>query len=1144
MRKLLLTFLLAPMLHAAHGQTVPNVVSVPSVGQNYIQTRTFRDTVTLAKLNNTRTIKQENRTVQYFDGLGRPLQTVQLMASPGYKDIVQHIEYDGFGRESSKYLPYAEQTSNNGSYKTTAKTNQANFYKSTGWDTHVKKTDQPFSVTVFENSPLNRVQQQGAPGLAWQPAANRETITTTSTTGHTAVTEYSTNVASDVKLWTVTAAGTGATSAFYAAGKLYKTIIKDENWIKATGKQGTVEEYKDFEGRVVLKRVWETDTKKLETHYVYDDFGDLRYVIPPGYTATTVTDNNADFNELLYAYKYDGRRRLVEKKIPGKGWEYLVYNKNDQIVLTQDANQRGRKEWSYTRYDAFGRVTTTGLYVNTNTAQLTRAQLETYVDTHAGPLWESRNGAATYLTPATTFPTAGTGITITPLSVNYYDDYSFTGATTLAVQGITKSLKIKGLLTGSLVYKDDGTAPLLTINYYDDYGRVIQTASQNHLGGTDYVTNTYNFPGELLTSKRVHTPATGTATTILTTNDYDHVGRLLTTKKKVNAQTEILQSKLVYNEIGQLKSKGIHSENSGTNFLTNVTYAYNERGWGIKTSAPQFTYELNYNLNSAGAVLTTGAQYNGNIAQQLWGHAATISSTFVYTYDALNRLKNGTSTGTVMSEALTYDDMGNIKTLTRDGGTTITYAYNNTNKSNRLLSLTGGLTGAFTYDLNGNATKDRTGMAFTYNQLNLPKTAAITGRTVAYVYDATGAKLKKTATVATVTTEQDYVDGIEYSKIGAAASVIERIATEEGFLLNSAGIYSYHYNLTDHLGNVRSVIKQTGTPTAPIATVVQKQDYYPFGKTKSIVTGVNNKYLYNGKEMQSDLNVGTHTLGSSYFLEGQLDYGARFYDAEIGRWNVVDPLAEKYRRWSPYNYTVNNPIRFVDPDGMRVDDFVFNENGDFVRIDENNKPDKLVIENSKTGKSKSYEFNDPEVDTKAIRNSVASGGEKGINRVEILSDSKVEEMIAKSGVRGGDAQGSPLSYAKNEGARNMDYGVQNVASGDLSSNILYVRENTAYNVGDIGNYMWGRGMAELGINLDVARLGAHYNNLMNGRSQKTSAYDFGPGTYGSIGLLDSPADQSAIKNGYSNSPVGKAILERNTQRQLERIKYGTYGPKW
>ncbi|UIR57796.1 DUF6443 domain-containing protein [Sphingobacterium sp. SRCM116780] len=898
-----------------------------STDQNYVVERTIRKAglKTVAAVIG-RTVDSVNVSIQYFDGLGRSLQSIQWQGSPLKNDIVQYSEYDAFGRESKKYLPYVKNMAKDGSFKTTSAADQVAYYATTNtWDAHIKKMTTPFSVTVFESSPLNRVQQQGAPGLAWQPAANRETVTTASTTGHTTVTEYGTNVASDIKLWSMKPTNNGATSTFYAANKLYKKVSKDENWVKTTGKQGTVEEFKDFEGHIILKRIWETDVKKLETYYVYDDFGNLRYVIPPGYTTGTVTDNDADFKELIYAYRYDAKQRLIEKKVPGKGWEWLVYNGSDQVILTQDSVQRGKpvKEWSYTKYDALGRVVITGIYkrnyVNQAAAQKSADSVVVY--------WEERSiqtklvGTVKY-TKYTNNAFPKVAAQMTPLTVNYYDDYLFEGGDTtkLAAVGITKSTKLRGLATGTKVYQDNGTLPLWSISYYDDYGRVIQSASQNHLLGVDLVTNTYSFTGELLTTKREHKPVTGTATTVLTTNIYDHVGRLLTTKKKVNAQAEIIQSKLAYNEIGQLKSKDIHSENNGTNFLTNMAYSYNERGWGTKTSSPQFTYELNYNVNSAGSTVLPNAQYNGNIAQQLWGHAATTSSIFTYTYDGLNRLKNGTSTGTIMSEALTYDDMGNIRTLTRniDNTTTTsttTYTYNNANKSNRLLSLTGGLTGTFTYDGNGNATKDRTGMAFIYNQLNLPKSATITGRTVTYLYDAEGNKLKKTAVVGAVTTEQDYVNGIEYSKLGAATSTIDRIATEEGFLLNGTGTYSYYYNLTDNLGNVRSVIKQAGTPTVPVVAVVQKQDYYPFGKTKPIATSINNKYLYNGKEMQDDLSLGTHTLGSSYVFEGQLDYGARFYDAEIGRWNVVDPNAALYGSHSPYAYGFNNPVMVIDPNG-------------------------------------------------------------------------------------------------------------------------------------------------------------------------------------------------------------------------------------
>jgi RHS repeat-associated protein len=852
---------------------------VPSTNQNYISTKTFKVAgVNANNIDSVRSICEVNQTIQYFDGLGRPLQNITVQGSPTFRDLVQPIVYDIFGREEKKYLPFTAPLSNStGAYKSASIEDQSSFYSNPGnanWLSPgvIQIPEIAYSETKFEASPLNRILEKAGPGLSWGIS-----------NGHTQKIEYGVNTIKDsVKLWSVKTNPAGAISIFYQPGSLYKTITKDENWL--IGKPGTVEEFKDFQDHIVLKRVWKDEEISLSTYYIYDEIGNLRYVLPPAVNKNTdrtsipldsFNETDVLFNHFIYGYYYDDRDRVVKKKLPGKGWELLVYNNLDQIVLKQNANQGKSGKWQYTKYDGVGRVISTGLYNNPLTS-ISEMQTLVSQDGQSNRIWETRNAGSGYTNNS--FPRDN----ISPQVVNYYDNYYFPGNVFgLPIGSQATGGRVKGLLTGVKVNILGTTDTLLTVDYYDEETRVVQTKSQNHLGGTDIIDNRYSFAGDLLESKRVNT-VEGVSTTISKRYEYDHVGRSKAIMESINSGAEVVLRKDDYNELGQLMKRSKHSTD-GAPFLQENDYRYNERGWLKSNTSQQFSFKLGYDtLNRP--------QYNGNISSQEWGWGTTYTNKYLYSYDRLNRVLSGVSTGVDMSELINYDVMGNISNLNRNGLGNSIYSYD----GNQLKEIKGGTmsTQNYNYDSNGNVKVDgRNGTNIIYNDLDLPEAITKQGLTISYLYDAAGRKLRKISNG----TIRNYIDGIEYN--GAKIDIIH---TEEGVARNNSGIYSYEYNLTDHLGNVRYTFYKN--PISLKLEMLQKDDYYVFGKRYEI-SGTN-KYLYNGKELQEEL--------------GQFDYGARFYDAEIGRWNAIDPLSEKAELISPYSYVNNNPISNTDPDGRET----------------------------------------------------------------------------------------------------------------------------------------------------------------------------------------------------------------------------------
>jgi RHS repeat-associated protein len=903
--------------------------TVLSTDQNYIVTYTPQEKGITNPSDPNLSNCQMRVAVEYFDGLGRSIQTVQVKGDPsGTKDVIQPMTYDDYGREAVKYLPYASASGPAGAVKANALTEQALFYAGTNASLNkVTANNSPFMVTKFEPSPLNTVLEQGAPGDAWQPAPR------TSTAGRTVITEFelNKNVNTDRQVRNykaITVSGHLHRLVFvgwYPSGKLNCTITKDESWTSAEGRAGTIEEYKDNEGRLILKRTWETDTKELLTYYVYDDFGNLCYVLPPGANGSINEISKEKLANFCFQYRYDGRNRIIEKKMPGKGWEYIIYNKLDQVIASQDSSQRmnNPQQASFIKYDAHGRVVIRGEFTIAGSPG-TNQRVAMQNAASGLPSWENRtNSGANMDYSNLAYPVSN--LTVTQIS--YYDSYNNIPDMPMTGAPATMSNMVIGRLTASKTFiLNNVNHYLWQVLYYDDDGHMTTTYKQHYKGGASTVKNydltdfTYNFNDQVTTSQRRHFKINSSGTgsdsilTVMNKYIYDHMGRKIKTWQRFRnagqvADAAVLLSQLERNGIGQVTAKYLHATDTGSvdNFKQKIEYTYNERGWLKSSAAPLFAAQLDYNVGS-------NPQFNGNIAKQQWGVPGNLNKSYTYTYDKLNRLTSGISHD-LHNEDIVYDNMGNITRLSRysssSGALTklddIEYSYTLNGVGSNQLQSANDISGndaymptgnwAFTYDGNGNVKIDPSKgiSSITYNVLNLPETVMRTGGNSSYFYTADGEKVRRQFG----STFTDYINGIHYSE-----DTLDFIQTEEGRAIPNGPIgYTYEYSLTDHLGSSRAGFDVSNNT----ARLVQTDNYYPFGASwdANTITSPKNDYLFNKKEKQDNLG-------------GLYDYGARFYDPILARWGVIDRFAEKYAIISPYQYVNNNPVRNVDAKGDSI----------------------------------------------------------------------------------------------------------------------------------------------------------------------------------------------------------------------------------
>ena len=953
-RKLIFTYIFAilavPLLMAQdNSSAIAEIVTPPTIisgstNRNYVSKAVFTQSV--GKLTTVSPARAIINTT-YYDGFGRKQQTVLRNNNSG-KDLADYYEYDTRGRVMRQYLPgsisgsgnYASLDQITASHVSLYPEDATNAYISIGYDASVT----PRAITTHKA------------GTDWHASAGtRSQYHINKTSGKYSCNKY---MVKDGSLYQ---------SGEYPSGRLHVTSIIDED------NHETII-FKDFNDSTYLHRRVLDENIYADTYYVYDQLGNIRYVIPPMASDTLnslssgiIPDNNKIINDYCYIYKYDNRNRLEEKKHPGAQPIYYVYDNSNRLRYSQDGNQRNKGEWTTYAYDSLFRL---AYSCEVELLIMPATQLRQAVSSLTNVTYYSGEdgilGGYTNVIPY--------GIISEINTINYYDHYRF-----LELYSDDKeSLEYKtvknydwrytdtinprhvnwGMLTGSVTSVIGDSILLPCANYYDRKGRLIQSCEKNHLGGYDRKMYRLSFSGNPISLRHEHSTADTSCVDIYSFS-YDIQLRPTSVSLSHNGSESMQEFSNTYNLLGQLSSQSLGEG------MIETSYQYNIQGWNTHIENDKFRQRLYYETHpSNGTKCLTG-----NICAMSWASdgkdnggniAPAIQRTYLYEYDRLDRLTSAeyeedtprsdftyqTTNAPDYSTSYAYDLNNNITALCRKGlasreladtyelwtfdeidNVVMTYDGNQLRKINDatddvILSSSMDITDREhfnSYDSNGNLSHspDKDIWEISYNRLNLPELIVLENNNrIRFKYDSNGRKLSEiyevyhfgyppslelepltvnepqaTSGYYTEASHRDYCGNYIYQN-----GKVSMVSTPAGYI---SGNMRYYY-LKDYQGNNRVVLNQNGV-------VQQVNHYYPYGSLMGEGFNASSQpYRYGGKELVTleGLNIS--------------DFGARWLDSPSGSFTTMDPLCENFTQYSPYIYSLGNPIKYIDPNGMDV----------------------------------------------------------------------------------------------------------------------------------------------------------------------------------------------------------------------------------